>query len=491
MSHEIRTPLNGIIGFSNLLLSSDLTEIQKQHLETVNQSASTLLDVVNDILDISKIEAGKLIIDKEKTSLHSIINQCIDMMKFMAHQKNLELIVNIHKDVHCAIWVDEMRLKQILQNLLNNAVKFTQKGQIELEVSSTNINDNSSKIKFSVKDTGIGIKKGNKKKILEAFTQEDNSTTRNYGGTGLGLTITNSLLKLMNSKLEIESELNVGSTFSFELLLKSEFCNNHINTNKHNFKKALIIEDNQQVASIIKNILQNFTIEADIYENSFENIASFVSENNYNLLLLDLEYLSETTTIKIINELNNSPNLSVIVMQNSNSKFNETGNNKNVQSIIKPLKHEALQNFLNQNYSETKQPTKNAKEDISLHSPSILIVDDNKINMLLTKTLIQNKVPNSIIYEARNGKEAVDLALEKNPDIIFMDIQMPIMNGYEATSEIRKTNPNTIIIAITAGIITGEKEKCLEIGMNDFIIKPIDKILFETTLIKWINSLPN
>ncbi len=491
MSHEIRTPLNGIIGFSNLLLGSDLTEIQKQHLETVNQSASTLLDVVNDILDISKIEAGKLIIDKEKTSLRTIINQCIDMMKFMAHQKNLELIVNIHKDVHCTIWVDEMRLKQILQNLLNNAIKFTQNGQIELEVSSTNINDSSSKIKFSVKDTGIGIKKGNKKKILEAFTQEDNSTTRNYGGTGLGLTITNSLLKLMNSKLEIESELNVGSTFSFELLLKSEFCNNHINTNKHNFKKALIIEDNQQVASIIKNILQNFTIEADIYENSFENIASFVSENNYNLLLLDLEYLSETTTIKIINELDFLPTISIIVMQNSNSKFNETGNNKNVQSIIKPLKHEALQNFLNQNYSETKQPTKNAKEDISLHSPSILIVDDNKINMLLTKTLIRNKVPSSIIYEARNGKEAVDLAVENKPDIIFMDIQMPIMNGYEATTEIRKTNQNTIIIAITAGIITGEKEKCLEVGMNDFIIKPVDKILFETTLFKWINSLPN
>lgn len=491
MSHEIRTPLNGIIGFSNLLLSSDLTEIQKQHLETVNQSASTLLDVVNDILDISKIEAGKLIIDKEKTSLHSIINQCIDMMKLMAHQKNLELIVNIHKNVHCAIWVDEMRLKQILQNLLNNAIKFTQNGQIELEVSSTNINDNSSKIKFSVKDTGIGIKKGNKKKILEAFTQEDNSTTRNYGGTGLGLTITNSLLKLMNSKLEIDSEPNVGSTFSFELELKSEFCNNHLNTNNQNLKKALIIEENQLVASIIQNMLENITIDADIYQNSIENIAAYAIENKYDLLLLDLEYLSETLTIKIINELNNLPNLSVIVMQNSNSKFNETGNNKNVQSIIKPLKHEALQNFLNQNYSETKQPTKNAKEDISLHSPSILIVDDNKINMLLTKTLIRNKVPSSIIYEARNGKEAVDLAVENKPDIIFMDIQMPIMNGYEATTEIRKTNQNTIIIAITAGIITGEKEKCLEVGMNDFIIKPVDKILFETTLFKWINSLPN
>ena len=491
MSHEIRTPLNGIIGFSNLLLGSDLTEIQKQHLETVNQSASTLLDVVNDILDISKIEAGKLIIDKEKTSLRTIINQCIDMMKFMAHQKNLELIVNIHKDVHCTIWVDEMRLKQILQNLLNNAIKFTQNGQIELEVSSTNINDSSSKIKFSVKDTGIGIKKGNKKKILEAFTQEDNSTTRNYGGTGLGLTISNSLLKLMNSKLEIDSEPNVGSTFSFELELKSEFCNNHLNTNKHNLKKALIIEDNQLVASIIQNMLQSFTIDADFYQNNLENIAAFISKNNYDLLLLDLEYLSETTTINIINELNDLPYISIIVMQNSNSKFNEIGTNKNAQSIIKPIKHDALQNYFNRNNSVNKPSIPNSKEEVLHNAIKILIVDDNKINMLLTKTLILNKVPNCIIYEARNGQEAVDLALEHNPDIIFMDIQMPIMNGYKATTEIRKTNQNTIIIAITAGIITGEKEKCLEVGMNDFIIKPVDKILFETTLFKWINSLPN
>ena len=473
------------------MLRNEMHHFVQEGAMTVNQSASTLLNVVNDILDISKIEAGKLIINKEKTSLHSIINQCVDMMKFMAHQKNLELIVNINQNVHCAIWVDEIRLKQILQNLLNNAIKFTLKGQIELEVSSVNIDNNSSRIKFSIKDTGIGIKKGNKKKILEAFTQEDNSTTRNYGGTGLGLTITNSLLKLMNSKLEIDSEPNVGSTFSFELDLKSEFCSNHLNTNKHNFKKALIIEDNELVTSIIKNMLQNFSIDADVYQNKLETLPAFVSENKYDLLLLDLEYLSEATTIKIINELNDLPTISIIVMQNSNSKFNETGTNKNVQSIIKPIKHDALQNYLNRNNSVIKQPIPSNKQEVLHNTAKILIVDDNKINMLLTKTLILNKVPNCIIYEAKNGQEAVDLALENNPDIIFMDIQMPIMNGYEASTEIRKTNPNTIIIAITAGIITGEKEKCLEVGMNDFIIKPVDKILFETTLFKWINSLPN
>lgn len=238
-------------------------------------------------------------------------------------------------------------------------------------------------------------------------------------------------------------------------------------------------------------MLQSFTIDADFYQNNLENIAAFISKNNYDLLLLDLEYLSETTTINIINELNDLPYISIIVMQNSNSKFNEIGTNKNVQSIIKPIKHDALQNYFNRNNSVNKPSIPNSKEEVLHNAIKILIVDDNKINMLLTKTLILNKVPNCIIYEARNGQEAVDLALEHNPDIIFMDIQMPIMNGYKATTEIRKTNQNTIIIAITAGIITGEKEKCLEVGMNDFIIKPVDKILFETTLFKWINSLPN
>lgn len=491
MSHEIRTPLNGIIGFSNLLLSSDLTDIQKQHLETVNQSASTLLDVVNDILDISKIEAGKLIIDNEKTSLHAIIDQCVDMMKFMAHQKNLELIVNIHEDVHCAIWVDEMRLKQILQNLLNNAIKFTQKGQIELEITAQNSDENHSKIRFSVKDTGIGIKKGNKKKILEAFTQEDNSTTRNYGGTGLGLTITNSLLKLMNSKLEIESEPNVGSTFSFELDLKSEFCDDHLKTNIHNFNKALIIEDNPLSATVIKNMLECFNIEAKIYNTATENISKTIKEEQYDIVLLDLEYLSEEKTINIINEINDLPNISLIVMQNSNSKFSEIGLNKNVQSIIKPLKYSSFQNYFNRIPSKKEQLTKITEENKLTNTVKVLVVDDNKINMLLTKTLIVNKLPNCIIYEAKNGQEAVDIALECNPDIIFMDIQMPIMNGYEASAKIRKKNQNVIIIAITAGVITGEKEKCMEAGMNDFILKPIDKILFENTLFKWIKSLPN
>ena len=315
MSHEIRTPLNGIIGFSKLLLNSDLTEIQKQYLATVNQSAETLLDVVNDILDISKIEAGKLVIEEEKISLHNIINNSVDMMKFMAHQKNLELIVNIHDDVQCAIWTDEIRLKQILQNLLSNAIKFTHEGQIEIEVTSKLLNDSKSLMKFAIKDTGIGIKEENKQKILEAFTQEDNSTTRNFGGTGLGLTITNSLLKLMNSKLTIESQPNSGSIFSFELILKTEPCENHLTLKSNTFKKAYIIEDNSLVGSIIQKMLESFKIESQIIQPEEIDFEKEAQENNFDLLLLDLEYLTKPVVLKTIKQLKEHKNISVLPSQ--------------------------------------------------------------------------------------------------------------------------------------------------------------------------------
>ncbi len=492
MSHEIRTPLNGIIGFSKLLQNSELTEIQKQYLATVNQSAETLLDVVNDILDISKIEAGKLVIEEEKISLHTIVNNSVDMMKFMAHQKNLELIVNIHEDVECAIWTDEIRLKQILQNLLSNAIKFTHEGQIEIEVTSKGLHFGKSVMKFAVKDTGIGIKEENKQKILEAFTQEDNSTTRNFGGTGLGLTITNSLLKLMNSKLTIESQPNNGSIFSFELILKTTPCENHLTLKSNTFKKAFIIEDNALVGSIIQKMLESFKIESQIIQPEEIDFEKEAQEKKFDLLLLDLEYLTKPVVLKIIKQLKEYKKISVLVMQSSTSDFPDINYYKNVQNIIKPLKQNVLQNFLNKKMESKKQTQKTKpKQAKQRDEVKILVVDDNKINMLLTKTLVQNQLPNSHVLEATNGLEALEIAKIERPDVIFMDIQMPIMNGYEATVEIKKILPKTIIIALTAGIITGEKEKCIDIGMNDFIVKPIEKNIFEETIIKWVNSEHN
>lgn len=371
MSHEIRTPLNGIIGYTDLLMNSKLENTQKQYMSTINQSANILLEVVNDILDFSKIESGKLELNIEKYCIDDIILQIKELINYQAHSKNLEINYIIEENVPKYIWVDYIRLKQVLINLLTNAVKFTHKGKIDLTISALEIQKNQTALRFSVKDTGIGIRKNNQKIIFQAFSQEDSSTTKKFGGTGLGLTISNQLLGLMNSKLQINSQFNIGSTFFFDIKLKS--------SNKSKQKKAIDKEKN----------------------------------------------VSENRTLTLENE-----------------------------------------------------------------EPKILIVEDNKINMLLTKTLVKQIIPKCKIYESVDGEKALLKALEVVPDIVLMDIQMPLVNGYEATKKIREIEQfkDTIIIALTAGTVMGEKEKCIEAGMNDYVPKPIVKKTLEDILEKWLKA---
>ncbi len=374
MSHEIRTPLNGIIGYTDLLMNSKLEKTQKQYMNTINQSANILMEVVNDILDFSKIESGKLELNIERCRIDSIILQIKELINYQAHSKNLEINYIINEDVPKYIWIDYIRLKQILINLLTNAVKFTNRGKIEFRISALETQKGQTTLRFSVKDTGIGIRKNNQKIIFQAFSQEDSSTTKKFGGTGLGLTISNQLLGLMNSKLQIDSKFNIGSTFFFDITLKS--------SNKSKQEKKI-----EQEKSI--------------------------SENR------------------------------ILTMDNE--------------------------------------------------EPKILIVEDNKINMLLTKTLVKQIIPKSIIYESTDGEKALEKTLEVNPDIILMDIQMPLINGYEATKQIREIDhfKDIIIIALTAGTVIGEKEKCLEAGMNDYVPKPIVKKTLEDVLEKWLNAKNN
>ena len=372
MSHEIRTPLNGIIGFTDLLKNTNLESIQKNYMNTINESAQSLMGIINDILDFSKIESGKLELDIKKYDLNQLVNQVIELLKYDSNIKNLKLILDIDSNVPKYIWTDSIRIKQILINLLGNAVKFTEKGNITLSIKNIKtLNENTNNIRFSVKDTGIGIKKDFQKQIFNAFSQGDNSTTRKFGGTGLGLSISNQLLSLMNSKLNLESEIDIGSDFFFDVILKT--------SNENTQEK-------------------NETI--DVFFKERERI-------NY-----------------------------------------------------------GQENF------------------------KILIVEDNKINMLLAKTLVKQIIPNVTIFEAINGKEGFEKFEILQPDLILMDIQMPIMNGYEATQEIRKTKKgeHIPIIALTAGIVVGEKEKCLEAGMNDYASKPIIKESLEEILSKWLKN---
>jgi signal transduction histidine kinase len=374
MSHEFRTPLNSIVGFSDLLITSELSTAQLQYMETVNKSAKTLLVLVNDILDFSKIEAGKIEIEAEVINLYELGNQITEIIKYQVFDQNLDVIFSFQDGLPEYILGDLTRLRQILINLMGNAVKFTHKGKIELNIEAIISNENRyKKFRFSIIDTGIGIDLKNQQRIFNAFEQEESTITKKLGGTGLGLTISNRLLGLMNSKLQLNSTFGKGSTFYFDVDLE---------VIKSNIEEVLLPFENE-VIPLIKTI--------------------------------------------------------------------ETGNEMTA-------------------------------------SPTILVVDDNSVNIFLIVSMLKNILPNTKILEARNGFAAVKVFSEEQPDLILMDVQMPEMNGYDATREIRsiETNGRVPIIGLTTGILFGEKEKCLAAGMDDFITKPIVIEPIEKAVNKWL-----
>ncbi|MBN2402706.1 MAG: PAS domain S-box protein [Spirochaetes bacterium] len=480
MSHEIRTPLNSILGFIELLLTTELNRQQKDYFDTIKDSSKVLLGIIDDILDFSKIKSGKLEIDNIKFYLKYELEPVVDMFVARADEKKIELLYFIDPSLPEYVFGDPLRIKQVLNNLISNAIKFTPEGgKIQVEIKLENLAENC-RILFSVTDNGIGISKGKQQKIFSAFFQADSSISRKYGGTGLGLAISSYLVEAMGSKLKIESNEGEGSKFYFELVFR-EFSSADIFKRDYNFnnlKCFLFLRNNSEKIQLnnIKRYLKAFNIHTE----TFSSIEELYKLNFTTKNIIFLYYYSNVQNeIKKIQEL--IPEISTILIANRlDHEFIQQIISKTTKAIYKPVyASKILGAIIEIIYDEKQQIPRyirdKQKQRINFNA-SALVAEDNPVNQKLIALMLKEIGINADI--AANGLDAIEKFNEKKYDIIFMDINMPVMDGLEATVKILdieklKNLKHTPIIALTAKSVMGDREVILESGMDDYLTKPI------------------